>query len=204
MNGPFSVSETAPFASKFDKKIHISRTHRPEIQRYGRSLKARGFVIDTVSHHSIISDDMSTLLRWENKISSASNIRLRTPFYSKQYPHCWDLRECYRKAFAKDRVTSHLWRDGEGLCTHESMKFLASQLTDNALLMFTFCYFDPSPQVKLCALYGGRGLFLLKEIKGTGTHNLITGDCFVDGLENGQGTELAWKMGLHEEEFCIY
>ena len=56
--------------------------------------------------------------------------------------------------------------------------------------------------IKVCALRGGRGPFLLQEI-GAGMYKLVCGDCFIDGFEDGKGIDVARQLGLPEEDICL-
>jgi hypothetical protein len=69
---------------------------------------------------------------------------------------------------------------------------------------------------KVCILWGGRLPFILRERGPVGLHSkedetagetmshvLIGGECYVHGLADGQGVEIAQKEGLNTEKICI-
>jgi hypothetical protein len=65
---------------------------------------------------------------------------------------------------------------------------------------------------KVCVLWGGRLPFILREQEGSvlikdgsakKAHVLIGGECYVHGLADGQGIDVARREGLNVEEICI-
>jgi hypothetical protein len=68
-------------------------------------------------------------------------------------------------------------------------------ITNRGCLAVTFTYLETRPPPKVCCVYGGRSLFLLRpggisSITGKSIHHLMSGDCFIDGFEDEK--ELKW------------
>jgi hypothetical protein len=62
----------------------------------------------------------------------------------------------------------------------------------------------PRGDVFVCSLYGARALFVLgPSQERTGCFTLISGDCYIDGFEDGKGIEMARRLGLEERDFGI-
>lgn len=71
------------------------------------------------------------------------------------------------------------------------------------------------PGDKICLLYGGRLPFILREAGMTDVVNengetvqkqryqMIGGECYVDGLVDGEGLEIARRKSLPVEDFCL-
>ena len=111
-----------------------------------------------------------------------------------------------KRTVERDALIPHLWRDGLLLTEPRTKEFRLPLLTKRGCLALTFPYFDLNVTVKICILFGGRSLFVLKEAEeesGRAIHNLISGDCFIDGFEDGKGIEIAQKLGLEEESILI-
>jgi len=81
--------------------------------------------------------------------------------------------------------------------------------TDSGRVAYTSLFFTTDPPAKICALYGGRSLFVLEPLpndspKGTPLlHRLSCGHCFIDGFEDGKGIDFARVNGLEEQDFHI-
>jgi hypothetical protein len=204
------VTRTASLASKLSQENRLNPNHRPDIKRHGRLLRVRGYVLDTISNINPLvmfkpghGDNTERLQEWQNQISRTNNIHIKAFFYGEGTPTLETLQKRYDQTIENQSVISHLWRDGERLSTPKSPEYASLILTDNGILVFSYHHFVKYPPTKLCGLYGGRGLFVLQESEPPSIHRLITGSCFVDGLENGQGVEIAMNLGLPEEEFWI-
>jgi len=121
------------------------------------------------------------------------------------------LKRLYSQTEVNDPYVSHLWRDGKrsNLAVREpGAEFRMSLVTNRGCLALTFPYFIPNPSPKICYLLGGRGLFVLKPVtSGRSTdrafYNLITGDCFINGFEDGKRYEISKALGLQEQDICI-
>lgn len=104
-----------------------------------------------------------------------------------------------------DSSILHLWREdavSERQREDNKRGFRRDMLTAHGCVAFTLRYIKAEENIKVCALRGGRGLFLLQEVE-AGAYRLISGDCFIDGFEDGRGVEVAQQLGLKEEDICI-
>lgn len=143
------------------------------------------------------------LQRWLDMIPSdpAFNLLL----FGTSKPTIETLESLQERTSAKDNSVLHLWREdrlSKGQEFDKRSGFRHDMLTAHGCLAFALPYFRVEDNVKVCALLGGRGLFLLQDV-GDGNHKLICGDCFIDGLEDGKGVKVAQKLGVKEEEICI-
>ena len=121
------------------------------------------------------------------------------------------LERLYSQTVGNDLYVSHLWRDGmrSNLAVRESgAEFRMPFVTSRGCLALTFPYFTPDQPLKICYLLGGRGLFVLKPVTSGRSpdrtfYNLITGDCFINGFEDGNGYEISKNLGLQEQDIHI-
>ena len=88
-------------------------------------------------------------------------------------------------------------------------------VTHHGHLGITFRFVRPGD--KICALYGGRSLFVLRKNslfinmttedrnaqRGGPCYEMICGDCLIYGLEDGQGVNVAKAMSLIEEDIRL-
>ena len=110
-----------------------------------------------------------------------------------------------------DSITQKLNRSLE----RSSNAFRSAITTQRGLLATSFRFVRPGD--KICALYGGRGLFILRKnflfgnqtdddrraYKGKEAYQLVCGDCYIHGFEDGQGIHKAKALGLIEEDICL-
>jgi hypothetical protein len=201
------VIRTRDFVSTLDKSISNLPRPRPVCSRDGRNLIVRGYVIDTVSEWAVGIEvnelKQRALHRWLEMIPGdmQSNLLL----FGAAKPTIETLEKLYEQTLAKDSSILYLWREvrvSEGHMDDKRKRFRSHMLTRRGCLAFAFPCFKVEDNIKVCALQGGRGLFLLQDA-GNGAHKLICGDCFIDGFEDGKGIEVAQKLGIEEEDICI-
>ncbi|KAK2759174.1 hypothetical protein FQN54_003274 [Arachnomyces sp. PD_36] len=176
-------------------------------RRDGRKLNVRGYIIDTVKDWMVQMEVDSLKQRflrgWLNMITD--DTRLNLLLFGVGRPTTETLEKVYEQTLAKDSSILHLWREesvSEEYLFDKKKGFRKPVLTASGYLAVTFPFFRLEDNVKVCALQGGRSLFLLQDA-GHGNYKLICGDCFIDGLEDGKGVGVAQELGINEQDICI-
>lgn len=123
-------------------------------------------------------------------------------------PTAQTVGELYQRATDKDKVTHHLCREGDssrppqGRSGEPRKGLRHDMLTERGCLAFALPYSKVEDNIKVCALIGGRSLFLLQKAA-MGAYRSISGDCFIEGFENGKAFEVSRKLGLELEDICL-
>ncbi|KAI3584123.1 heterokaryon incompatibility protein-domain-containing protein [Fusarium oxysporum f. sp. albedinis] len=186
------------------KKIApLSPLHAPKFRTVGSTLILRGYIIDTFERSdSFWIDNYDDWLKCIPSDPTANRI-----LFGEEVPTVETLKRIASRTKENDTLCSHLWRDGTSLASHEQLRWRIKRLTSHGLLAVTFSHFH-DPPVKICTFYGGRSLFLLRpvgydELRGKTKYGIISGECLIDGFENGKGVYVARKLGLEEMEIHI-
>jgi hypothetical protein len=88
----------------------------------------------------------------------------------------------------------------------ERSAYRTTLLTERGCLAICYPWWGYREGLKICALYGGRSVFILIPVGGTTDkplYCLICGDYFIDKFENGRGIEMARKLGPQEDFWII-
>lgn len=185
-------------------KSSFSR-QRPVCRRDDMKLMVRGYIIDTIKERvvGIKKGSEAMLKRWLAMIPDdpESNLLL----FGVEKPTIETLDSLYERTSAKDSSIIQLWRENsisQGQREDMRSAFRHDMLTARGCLAFAQPSVKVEDNIKVCALRGGRGLFLLQEI-GARMYKLICGDCFIDGFEDGKGIDVARQLGLPEEDICL-
>lgn len=196
--GPIRQGAVAPIPSNI-------RMFRLE----GNILVLRGFIIDTFKDGFNIYDESTNVsLDWLGNIPN--NPRVNLVLFGEGRPTAEALGRKLIRTLEREPVSSHLWRDGQlptpkrrGISGHWRTPFM----TGRGCLAITYPYMDLKEKPVVCAVYGARALLALAPKKRRSwdrpQYTLISGDCFIDGFEDGKGIELAQKLGLKEEDIEI-
>jgi hypothetical protein len=183
----------------------LNSTYSPRFRRKGNILILKGFFIDTFRDPSMVSlTTEGDYYNWLQRIpddKSANRV-----LFGEESPTIQTLERLYSRTIEKDSRLSHLWRDGASLSKDETMKWHSKFLTDGGCLAITFPYFQSG--AKICCFFGGRSLFVLQPKKidpetGKMVYALITGQCLIDGFEDGKGVNTARRLGLKKKEIYI-
>ena len=213
----FNISERSSIHSTISQPT-IRPPHVPKCERKGLFLLLKGYILDDidgggssfpvpdVEEHASMSEEYQKLLNvWHKSIPN--DPKTNRLIFGDKHPTKETLHKLYVKMMAKESQTSHLWRDGVVQPAEEKrVDYRAAVITERGWLAITFRYFGG--MAKLCCLTGGRGLFVLRPLgpnllTGEMTYSIISGDCFIDGFEDGKGVAMARKMGIKEEEIQL-
>ena len=209
----YNLPETSPLLSRLR---HPSSTHSNVIPSYRRRqdiLTVRGFIVDDFANDAFCLDltlqDSEQYQQWLSKIPDDE--RSNELLFGERCPTVETLERLHLQTEENDPYVSHLWRDGKrsNLPVREpGAGFRASFVTNRGCLAFSFMHFGSNPSPKICYLLGGRCLFVLKPVSSGRSSNkafysLITGDCFINGFEDGKGYQICKALGLQEQDICI-
>ena len=197
----FNTTETNPLGGRLKHRQRNRVDHSPRCRREGDTLIVRGFMIDTIKEPAPprVYYDRDSQKKW---IDSIPEDQEENSILFPCGPH-----SAAQRTAEKFLDMPYLWRDGKTLSIPRSTNFTRTLLTGKGCLAVTFPYMNYENKPKVCALYGGRALFILQPVlgntSGTPLYNLVCGDCFIDGFENGKGIQMARRLGLQEMEFRI-
>ncbi|PMD62174.1 uncharacterized protein K444DRAFT_716515 [Hyaloscypha bicolor E] len=175
----FNTTETNPLGGRLKHRQRNWVDHC--CRRDGDTLIVGGFTIDTIKEPAPprVYYDRDSQKKW---IESIPEGREENSILFPCGPH-----SAAQSTAEKFLDMPHMWRDG--------------------CLAVTFPYMNYENKPKVCALYGGRALFILQPVlgntSGTPLYNLVCGDCLIDGFQNGKGIQMARRLGLQEMEFRI-
>jgi hypothetical protein len=196
--------------------------------RQGKRLFVRGYILDTLGptinwpdyRHQSQEDmnDSNPTPRWVRtaleKINSPTNRLSNMIMFGTQTPTIQTLKAYYTQTQLNDEGVWHLWRGDVGNKQHRTQvrlsksEFRSTAITERGWVVKTFPFYSLDPPPKICYLIGGRGLFVLAPAgidpeTGTSLYRLISGDCYLNGTEDGEGLHLCQKLGLEEQEICL-
>ena len=202
----FNVTEITSLTSQLRQKTPNMLGSSPVYRRYSNALMIRGYVFDTFSGAFPIKKDNfpyspGEFHGWLRLISD--NREANKLLFGHENPTTETLELLCKRTVERDAFLPHFRCDGPLLTEPRTTNFRLPILTKRGCLALTFPYFDLNATVKVCILFGGRSLFVLKETEGRSgraVHNLISGDCFI---EDGKGIEIAQKLGVEEESILI-
>lgn len=197
----FNTTEANPLGGRLKHGKMELAWHIPINTRKGDTLIVKGFMIDTIKKPAPpkLYYDHDSQQEWMDAISENQEQNLIL------FPS--GPQSTLKRTIAKFPDTPYLWRDGTTLSIPRSTKFTRTHFTEKGCLAVAFAYMNYGNKPKACALYGGRALFILQPILGDASrmplYNLVCGDCFIDGFENGKGVQKAKELGLQEMDFHI-
>lgn len=88
--------------------------------------------------------------------------------FGEESPSLESLEQLREKSLQNDAITSHLWRDGAlKLPKSERSSYRTTLLTERGCLAICYPWWGYHDGPKICALYGGRSLFVLFPVGGT-------------------------------------
>jgi hypothetical protein len=97
----------------------------------------------------------------------------------------------------------HTYGDGIlKLPKSERTSYRTTLLTERGCMAICYPWWGYRKEPKICALYGGRSLFILYHPEKP-HYRLVCGDCFINGFEDGRSIEMAGKLGFQEEDIWI-
>lgn len=212
----FNTTEAVPFTARAAQS-YANRCRNPPIyKRQGDILTLKGYVVDTGTDLDLdlgfgndnesMENDNESMLKWQQAIPDDKKANLI--LFGEKRPTLKKLELLREKTLKNEAVSSHLWRDGDMKASkiQRSPGYRSAMLTARGCLAIAFRYMNYGGSTKICALYGGRSLFILQlvgGVPGRPLYRLVCGDCFIDGFGDGQGIEVARKLGLQEEKFSI-
>lgn len=204
--------------------VTMFRTHEvaeeahilPRYQHVKDILVVRGFILDVFTPMYKVLNDVSNkdstkfATLWSKIIpkNSQSNLVL----FGDPKPSPEMMEQKLSRTMELEPKCSHLWRDGklptpprQGISGDWKVPFL----TRRTCLAITYPYMNVDKGPVVCAIYGARALFVLQPAgtvpgnPGKTRYTLVSGDCFIDGFEDGKGIEMGRKLGLQEEDIYI-
>ena len=197
--GPVRQPAVAPIPSN----IRMFRTMK-------NILVLRGFIIDTFKSAFPIMEGKSTdvSLNWLGNIPD--DPKANFVLFDEERPTAETLERKLIRTMEREPVSSHLWRDGQlptpprqGISGDWRFAFMTSR----GCLAINYSYVDLELPSVICAVYGARALLALapkkRQYLDKSQYSLISGDCFIDGFEDGLGIGVAQKLGLKEEDIEI-
>jgi hypothetical protein len=190
----------------------ITSPFPPLCRRSEGTLILTGYIIDTIQTGPFMcleleegsSKNVEKLREWQSKIPDDK--RANRLLFGEKSPSVQSLERLYIRTMQKDSRLSHLWRDGARLSGKRRRDWHVPLLTKRGCLAVTFPYFDGVKDAKVCYLYGARSLFILRPVRVKGgwlDYAIVSGQCFIDGFEDGKGYKMARRLGLQMENIRI-
>ncbi|KAL8693002.1 MAG: hypothetical protein Q9218_002091 [Villophora microphyllina] len=217
-HGPMSLygGEMTTLALRTGQEQVFPHKTRPQFRVEGPVLIVKGFFIDTVKalktlcpFESYGSDEgRARLIEWQHSVRNDANTNVI--LFGQEQPSKDTLRAKLATTVHKERRTAQLWLEKRRpRLVADSPQRRHSLLTERGCIAFASASFQIGVKLgdRICAFYGGRALFLLRSVEssqpGRPYYRLISGDCFIDGFEDGRGIEMARRLGVPEEEIAI-
>ncbi len=214
------LTPTGPLMARLRHGQSINSEIVPICRRMNpNTLLVRGFIIDEIGGNS--DDSTSQLYAYDPEVNEVllsqwlsiipNNERTNSLLFGQRTPTRRTLEQLFATSWRKYPYFSHLWRDGpkSSLAVREqNPQGRWAYVTKRGCLALTVGYLDSHVPFKICYLNGGRGLFVLRPASlvgptGTPSYTIVSGDCFIDGFEDGRGYEMARELDLEEEDICI-
>ncbi|KAK5735548.1 hypothetical protein LTR17_008081 [Elasticomyces elasticus] len=215
----FWTTPTLPVLCKLSSANLAHPERLPVFRRESDTLVVRGFIFDELGGPFSLGDDEASkdrhLRSWLSLIpqDTAANAML----FGDNHPTISTLEQLYHHTYERDRITSHLWRDGHQASQQvrrTKMEWRRPFVTRWGCLAITFPFFDTvpydngDPPPKICYLIGGRSLFVLAPAyastgAGLQQYKLGCGDCFISGFEDGKGESMCRALGLQEVDIYL-
>ena len=191
-----------PAVAPIPSNIHLFRL-------LGNVLVLRGFIIDTFkAAFPIYRESTNVSSNWLGELPN--DPKANFILFGEEQPTVETLGRKLIRTLEREPVSSHLWRDGQ-LPTPKRQGIRGDWrtpiMTSRGCLAISYPYMDLEETPVVCAVYGARALLALApkkpNFRDQTQYTLISGDCFIDGFEDGMGIEVAQKLGLKEENIQI-
>ena len=180
----------------------FSSPYSPSLERMGRQLRVRGLLIDCLE--SLLGNCLTdaSLEEWQALIpDDRENNSL---LLEEESPKLTTLRYIFEETSSSDYDIPYLWQQGHSSYGPGGTR--TSFRTGRGCVARADEHLADYDDVKICALYGGRSLFLLEPVTDAGlegTYRLLAGDCYIKGFEDGKGIDMAHNLGLEETDFIL-